>query len=324
MLITTFDLFRIVFMANVLKSKIIRSLSMTVNNVMIKTTTLAYFSGTGCTETVVNCFESQLIKQGINVNKINIATYNFYDTISSDLLIIFSPVYAFRLASIVEDWVKSLPKANKTYATIISVSGGGEISPNTACRVRCKSLLAKKNYNLIYEKMLIMPSNFALQAKEQLNLNLITVLPKKVNKIITDILSLEINITEPKLQDRFFRLLGNAEHLGSRLFGVSIHSSKACNQCGLCIRNCPKRNIQIKNGVPKFGFNCLWCMKCIYACPRMALSPRIMKFTVLKNGFDIKKMYEISIRNDNDMEYITTHNILWQGVIDYLNQDYVK
>lgn len=291
------------------------------HNVSLRTITLAYFSGTGCTKTVVDCFERQLVELGLQVNKINVSTPSNYDAKSTDLLILFSPVYAFRLSPIIEKWTKNLPEARGTYAAIISVSGGGEISPNTACRTRCKQLLNRKNYNLIYEKMLVMPSNFAIQAEQQLNLDLIRVLPQKVKQIISDILSGKKNITRPKLQDRFLFTLGKAEHFGASLFGASIHASNACNQCGLCIRNCPKQNIRMKNKRLKFGLGCMWCMKCIYACPSKALSPRILKFTVLKNGFDMKKMTEMSKENSTIRVHNYLPNILWQGVIDYLKEN---
>lgn len=291
------------------------------HNLSIKTITLAYFSGTGCTQTVVDCFECQLVELGLLVNKINVATPSNYDEKSTDLLLLFSPVYAFRLSPIIEKWTKNLPETHGTYAAIISVSGGGEISPNTACRTRCKQLLHKKNYNLIYEKMLVMPSNFAIQADQQLNFDLIRVLPQKVKQIISDILSGKKNITRPKLQDRFLFKLGKAEHFGASLFGATLHATNTCNQCGLCIRNCPKHNIRMVNKRLKFGFGCIWCMKCIYSCPRKALSPRVLKFTVLKDGFDMKKMVKIANQNDNSKKPKYSQNILWQGVIDYLDED---
>ncbi|MFA9465264.1 MAG: hypothetical protein ACERKN_13350 [Velocimicrobium sp.] len=106
-------------------------------NIQIKEVTLAYFSGTGCTQAVVDCFESQLLRLELQVNRVNIAVDDSY-VATTDLLIVLSPVYAFRLASIVEKWTRNLPKVKGTYAAIISVSGGGEISPNTACRTTVK------------------------------------------------------------------------------------------------------------------------------------------------------------------------------------------
>ncbi len=287
----------------------------------IKKVTLAYFSGTGCTQMVANIFESQLNNLGLQVNTINIAANDNYTDTTTDLLIILSPVYAFRLASIVEEWTHKLPKAKRTYAAIISVSGGGEVSPNTACRVKCKQLLRQKSYKLIYEKMIVMPSNFGIQATRQMNLDLIHILPRKIAKIIDDIMQGKRNILKPKLVDRFFAVMGKAEQLGARIFGASIRTSDACNQCGVCIKNCPKHNIKMKNGKIKFGFGCIFCMKCIYACPRKALKPRILGSLLLKDGFDMKQLIKAANQESMDQKHSYSNNISWQGVVDYLNDD---
>jgi ferredoxin len=286
----------------------------------IKTVTLAYFSGTGGTQAVADCFEKQLAEYKLQVNKINIAVNDSYAATTADLLIILSPVYAFRLSSIMENWTKKLPEAKGIYAAIISVSGGGEISPNTACRINCKRFLKRHGYDLIYEKMIMMPSNFAIQAEKQMNFDLLHALSQKVDTIISDIMSGNKLILEPKLQDRLFSILGKAEHFGARIFGLSIHASKNCNQCGKCIRNCPRKNIKMKNGRPKFGFRCIWCMKCIYSCPCKALSPRILKFTVLKSGFDINQMIENGGKIVDNSKRNYSKDGLWQGANDYLQK----
>lgn len=294
---------------------------MSGKNTTIKSITLSYFSGTGCTEAIVECFEKQLIEHGIDVSKINVACLEeACKKVNSDLLIIFSPVYALRLTSIVEEWTKKLPETENMAAAIISVSGAGEMSPNTACRVKCKSILKKKGYNFIYEKMLVMPSNFAIQAEQQLNFRVINIMPLKVKTIIADILSGKKNITQPKIQDRFLAVMGKMEHLGARFFGRFIKVSKACNQCSACVRNCPKKNIQIKNGKIKFGFGCMLCLKCIYACPCKALSPRILRFFVLKSGFNLKSMSDDAYKYVDDKGNKPVPSVWWSGVTDYLDE----
>ena len=86
-------------------------------NIEIKAVTLAYFSGTGCTKAVADCFEGQLNELGLQVHKINIAMSDNDVMLENDtnLRIIFSPVYAFWLASIVEKWTKKLPKSDGNY-----------------------------------------------------------------------------------------------------------------------------------------------------------------------------------------------------------------
>ncbi|WP_312432175.1 EFR1 family ferrodoxin [Lacrimispora sp.] len=286
----------------------------------VKAVTLAYFSGTGGTKAIVSCFETQFIKSGIHVNVIDISRGNTYhEEKASDLLIIFSPVYAFRLTTLVEQWIKNLPKTQNMPAAVISVSGGGEISPNTACRVHCKRLLVKKGYHMIYEKMFVMPSNYASQADYQINLQLLHVIPQKVTQAITEILSGKIALTKPRVLDRFFAFIGKAEHFGAKIFGLSIHASKECTQCGLCERKCPANNIKIQNGLPKFGSNCMWCLKCIYDCPHHALSPGAFKFSVLKDGYNLTEMSE-QAKTQCDAEHQPSGSMLWQGVMDYLKE----
>jgi succinate dehydrogenase/fumarate reductase-like Fe-S protein len=75
----------------------------------------------------------------------------------------------------------------------------------------------------------------------------------------------------------------------------------------------------MKQGFPKFHFKCIWCLKCIYACPRKALSPSILKFSVLKNGYNLKEMSErAQLQQQVKNDYAKDR--LWQGVIDYLKE----
>lgn len=289
--------------------------------VNVKKVVIAYFSGTGSTRKVADCMEEQLTAKGIQVKKLNVAVEAGRDIQSADLLMVLAPVYAFRIVSVMEKWVKGLPKTSGTMAAVIAVSGGGEVSPNTACREKCKALLKRRNYRLVYEDMIVMPSNFGTQAEKRLNLELIQVLPHKVEKIVTSILSGEKKTIRPKALDRILAPLGMGEQVGARFFGRFIHASKSCNQCGGCVRNCPRKNIQMKDGQPVFGFRCVWCMKCIYGCPRKALMPRFLKFCVLNDGYDIRKMSKEAGATKFDKKQPYPDNLAWQGVVDYLKKD---
>jgi ferredoxin len=280
---------------------------------------LAYFSGTGGTKLVCQHFEGEFQKRKIATEILDIASWRKPNLKDVDILIILSPVYGFRLASITEKWVKNLPITSNIQAVIISVSGGGDVSPNTACREYSKKQLIKKGYKYIYENMISMPSNFAFQAEEDMNLALISILPEKVEKMVQHIGSGKVRITKPKIQDKVFVWLGQGEHIGARFFGASIKANSNCNHCGLCIQKCPQKNIKMVDGNPKYAFSCIWCMKCIYQCPHKALSPRIGKFTVLKNGFSIKEMQERANKR-TAIKRTYKRNPLWQGAIDYLNE----
>ena len=44
-----------------------------------------------------------------------------------------------------------------------------------------------------------------------------------------------------------------------------------CNNCGLCIKNCPVNAIELKNNRPYWTFKCESCMKCMNNCPKRAI-----------------------------------------------------
>ena len=290
------------------------------NHNPITSVQLAYFSGTGGTKAIVQCFEEQFALQGIATHTSNIGINPSAKVIQSDLLLIFSPVYAFRLSPVIETWVKNIPTKTSMRAGIISVSGGGEISPNTACRSYCKKILLKKGFDVTYEAMLVMPSNFFIQASPEINQALLKIMPNKVSTCVNDLLQNTRRLLSPNFIDNLLPPLGRMEHLGAKAFGANIHASSSCNQCGLCVAQCPRKNIRFKNKIPTFGVRCIWCMKCIYACPKNALSPRFLKFTVLKGGFSIKKMKEAAKQDPSQVTFIKNKNIAWQGAIDYINE----
>ena len=84
--------------------------------------------------------------------------------------------------------------------------------------------------------------------------------------------------------------IGKIEPLASKFFGLELCANKKCTQCGLCVLECPAKNIQMKDTRKlKFGIKCMMCMRCIYNCPTKAIEPRISKFIPIKNGYSIKK-----------------------------------
>lgn len=283
------------------------------------TVTIACFSGTGGTELAAKYLERQLTEKGVKVQKKNIAKVSPLKIEESDLLLIMSPVYAFRLAELTERWIKKLPNGNHRHAAVISVSGGGEVSPNTACRVPAKKYLTRRGYEVVYENMVIMPSNFQTQVEPPLNLALLTVLPHKMETISKELLEGKKRLTVPKTKDKFITAFGVMEHLGGRLFGKKLYATSDCNQCGLCVKNCPKKNIRMENGRPKFGWRCMWCLKCVYACHRKAIVPGIMKSIILKDGYDIKRMNRLALKEPRKEQYTSDSKNVWEGIIEYLN-----
>jgi len=216
-------------------------------------------------------------------------------------------------------WIERLAHVENIPAVVVSVSGGGEISPNTAWRAMVIKRLERKGYKVIYEDMLVMPSNIAIPTEEQLAKMLLEVLPEKVKRIVDDVENGIIRRTMPSFIDRVFSPIGKMEKYGARFFGKHIKVSDDCNGCGWCVNNCPAGNILLNSGRPEFAKSCHMCMSCIYGCPNKAIKPGIGKFIVLKQGYDFKTLEILpKIEEEVDVNKLAK-GFLWSGVRKYLS-----
>jgi ferredoxin len=283
---------------------------------------IAYFSGTGSTARVADALERELTGRGVSVIKSEIRAGNLPSGDKEDLMVLLFAVHAFNAPKIVYKWIDSLSSNNRFVpAAVISVSGGGEMTPNTACRVNSIRKLEKKNYRVIYEKMIVMPSNWVVKTDDGLAIKLLEVLPLKVKRISDDLLAGVVLRTRPKFIDRIFSRAGEMEKTGSKFFGQRIRVNENCTGCGWCEKKCPANNISMSNNRPVFGSGCFLCLKCIYGCPSKALKAGIFKFIILKEGYDFKAVEK---RMDGikpaPVEELAK-GYLWKGVKEYLLED---
>jgi ferredoxin/flavodoxin len=251
---------------------------------------IIYFSGTGGTKRAADSFENEFAKQGLLVHCHEIHAKNPYEIQEYDLLLILYPVYAMNAPRPVYEFIDNLPIADKKLAAVISVSGGGEVIPNTASRLHCIQHLKKRGYRIPYEQMLIMPANFIIPTPKELSLMLLKVLPDKVSRIVADLLSGVVRRTEPYLIDRIISVFAEAQKEGSKLYGKNIRVSSDCNSCGLCAKACPTGNIKLQDGKPVYAYRCCLCLRCIYSCPMKALRPAIARRFILTGGFSLKEL----------------------------------
>jgi len=279
---------------------------------------IAYFSGTGSTARVADTLESELLGRGVSVirSEIRAGVLPSYD--EEDFLILLFAVHAFNAPGIVYQWIDSISNDKPVPAAVISVSGGGEMTPNTACRVSSILKLEKKNYKVVYEKMIVMPSNWVVKTDDGLAIRLLKILPSKVERIVDDLLVGVVHRTEPKFIDRIFSKVGEMEKTGTKFFGKKIRVNENCNGCGWCEKKCPANNISMLNNRPVFGRECFLCLKCIYGCPNKALKARAFKFIILKEGYDLKAIE----KRMEGIEPVPVEDLakgyLWKGVKQYL------
>jgi ferredoxin/flavodoxin len=257
----------------------------------MKSFLVAYFSGTGGTEKIALAFERELKSRGIEARTISLD----YGEVKGnregigeminlcDCLVLAFPVHAFDAPKPVYDWINTIGHSGKK-AVVVSVSGGGEGWPNIGVRENVCGRLRDRGFDVIYEKMMIMPSNWLVRTGEYAAMWLLKVMPEKVGMIIDDVLSGKKRLSAKK-KSGFQRLLSGLEKDGARSFGKQIKIGSSCNSCGWCSRKCPVENIGMDGGKPVFKDDCIMCFRCIYGCPQHAMSSG--NFMVLKSGYDL-------------------------------------
>ena len=280
---------------------------------------LVYFTGTGGTARIADAFEKAFSDRSINVHRTELNGKNQPVDIRDLLLVVF-PVYAFNAPKPIDEWIEEAPQGQGRPAAVISVSGGGEVSPNTACRAATIRRLERKGYTVVYEKMFIMPSNFLVKYDDSLCAMVLRVAPKNAEKVVSELLAGRHLRSNPYGVDRLASRLGSLEKIGGKYFGKYLKVNEKCVKCSWCAQNCPRGNITMVNEKITFGGDsCVICLRCVYGCPQKAIEPGIGKFMVITGGFDLSKI-------ENRMSYMTvfppvehiTKGVLLKGVKAYL------
>ncbi len=287
---------------------------------------IVYFSGTGGTRLAAQSLAQSLNDRGKPVilhpldksvssqNQINI-----HEKPISALVLLYA-VHAMDAPLPVHSWIKGLPELDHLPAVVISVSGGGEVWPNTACRRRVIRSLSKKRAIVFLEEMYIMPANWITSTPVRAASELLRVLPYKTGRTAQSIIQLKSQRTPFHFLGWLFAWISHLEQFGAPHFGKSLYANEDCDACGWCASNCPQLNIVMRQDKPDFTNQCVMCMRCLYGCHRRAIQSRILKFMVLKEGFNLSRI-TVPDQRLTDLK-AAVPGILWKGVRDYLADAY--
>ncbi len=293
----------------------------TVNSVR-----LLYFSGTGGTKRIADVFEKELKSRGLDVLIKNLgeSLQEQKDTPADqgnrvmDLNILLYPVYAFDAPRPVYEWIESVTgqEAGEKIA-VLSVSGGGEMWPNTGCRSDCCKALEDRGFRIVYDRMLCMPTNVLIEYSDHLAMRLINVIPERVSRIVDQLLAGKVHRT--RFGKGFVsRRVSELERENAYQFAQRFEIADECTGCGWCELNCPTRNIELPETAskPRFKDRCVICMRCIYGCPAGAI--RVRGKFVLKNGYDLDAVEQRM--KDVKLEPVEKccKGLLYKGVKNYL------
>lgn len=256
---------------------------------MIKNTAVFYFSGTGNTEVI-----TQELAEGFKNKKIKADLFpveNFeplkFQAKKYDLVGFGYPVYGFSTPGILMAFVKKLRLLPDQKVFIFSTCAG-PVYLNTIAATRLKNLLKKKKAEVVYERQFYMPPNMLIPTPEDFSKQLYNTAVKKIKKMVQELLTGNIRLVRPGLLGRLINLTTGMMDFFCIFTARDYHVRPACNFCGVCIKLCPVKNIYIKNRKIKFGWRCQSCFRCVYRCPRKAITAFFFKWAILKNGYDLQ------------------------------------
>ncbi len=246
--------------------------------------TITYFSPTGNTKHVATLFQNQLGADRI----FPLEHINAVDLPSADHLILLFVIHGFNAPKPVLSFAKQLDPNMFKKVSLIAV-GCNTTWVNNLASKEVRTILNKKGYSIVLDEVIAMPLNIVTKFPDSTIHNLIKEAEDKVKILVSKLDDKSYYHQKISFKTQLIHAIGKIEPLASKLFGLELYANKKCNQCGLCVLECPAKNIQMKDtGKLKFGFNCMMCMRCIYNCPTKAIAPRISKFILIKDGYSIQ------------------------------------
>jgi len=263
----------------------------------MKSIVVYYFSGTGNTKKIADLVKIEFEKKKCQLSLISIEdkvnSSDMMDIAGLDAIGLAYPIYGFGTPDIIDDFLKLLPEG-KGMNLFLFKTGADFISINHNASTLLIKELEKKGYSVFYDRIIVMPSNWILSYEDSMSRQLYLSAKEKVPHMVKEIIQLK----RRRYHSGYFMksLSLGISHLekkyGSKYYGKSLRTDENCNSCQICSSKCPQKNIQLENGKISFGDKCIWCMRCVYDCPKKAIHSKGMNFCIFKDGYNIDEILE--------------------------------
>ncbi|MEB3073041.1 flavodoxin domain-containing protein [Parvimonas sp. C2] len=260
-----------------------------------------YFSPTGTTKktikNVIKGIESKEVYYVDLTEENRISKTENIDTSKADLIILGAPVYGGFLYKDFRNYIKNIYFNNKAVA-IVLLYGNATIMFS---KREIISIVKKNNGNVVGYGEFIGEHSYstkelpvAINRPNEEDINMAISFGKAIRE------ELKNNIEKNKSLSLFDRFIGKVAdikpvHTGRRIFTIPKTDYELCDNCGVCIKKCPKACID--NNIVTDKNACIVCMACVKACHNNARISKA-KNPLIKIG--LKKIN----RNKNESKFI--------------------
>jgi len=244
-----------------------------------------YFTGTGNSQNVASWVSSVAEKHKINSSLINIACIDRLNipTPPEDALVVFiSPIHGFNYPPVMLNFIARFPKGRNHVVLMNTRAGmriGKVVTPGLTGIAFYLSafLLYLKGYRTKGMIPVDLPSNW-ISLHPGLTEGTVKYLHERNKERV-------INHAEKFLsgkndyralreivQDIAVTPISAGYYFIGRFFlAKTFYTSGDCNNCDICIKNCPVKAIVKRDNRPYWTFRCESCMRCMSNCPKRSI-----------------------------------------------------
>lgn len=243
-----------------------------------------YFSGTGNSLQVAEWFREYLSEK-YSVELVNISEKEKVKTADPNSMVGFiSPVHGFNYPPIMLNFIFRFPRTKfKAKVFLMNTRAGMKMGkffvPGLSGLTFWLSsmVLYLKGYRIVGLQPIDMPSNWLLLHPTLSNKVIQSIFDRC--KVKTEVFAEKISSQQKSykaakevIQDIIITPISVLYYLMGRfILAKSLYADSRCNQCNICISQCPVKAIKQVNGQPFWTIRCESCMKCINRCPKRSI-----------------------------------------------------
>lgn len=234
---------------------------------------IVYFSGTRNTLKVTEMFKDRLIEIGHNVDLVDITKHN-NKLKNYDLFIIGSPTYSKvasrKITEFIDQNIDYDLNKNKDFITFVTHSWDQVYG-----HIVLRKHLEKKGFKVMGSQAFLMPNHFYMMQKEknteQEKKKMLEDAKNKVNLLLEtylrgDTLNDRKSNVKRVVNEQMYKMLNKSWIPTFAQKYLKVDENK-CTLCKVCVKQCPSKNIEIKDNRISFNDKCLACARCFNICP---------------------------------------------------------
>lgn len=231
---------------------------------------ILYFTGTGNSRYIAKRIAKKTCDDMICINERIKSKDSGSVSVSGDLIIV-TPTYAWRIPTLVKEWLLQTSFVDVEHVWFVMNCGD---SIGRADRYN-QELCTKKNWKYMGTMQIVMPENYIAMfpvPDENEAEKIIEAAEPVIEEAISCIqMAKQFPQRKGHLWDGLFSGLVNRLFYPLFVKATPFYAKASCIGCGKCVSLCPLNNIRLEKGRPAWGSECTHCMACICCCPVKAI-----------------------------------------------------